>query len=147
MSHGRQNSNTSIYQFQKKKKKKTRNFDIADIKCLTETLTLWLEYAKLHICLVAQHFIIVSSCKQINKNRATSVCSSAVEQSLCVFYSSHKYTIPEAALFAQAHLYQSCDRASLEAKLFSSKRGSIAHSLSLSTFNRPDMTEILLKRT
>ena len=31
--------------------------------------------------------------------------------------------------------------------LFSCKRGSIAHSLSLSSAHRPDMTEILLKRT
>ena len=31
--------------------------------------------------------------------------------------------------------------------LFNRKRGSIAHSLSLSSAHRPDMTEILLKRT
>ena len=31
--------------------------------------------------------------------------------------------------------------------LFNRKRGSIAHSLSLSSARRPDMTEILLKRT
>ena len=31
--------------------------------------------------------------------------------------------------------------------LFDHKRGSIAHSLSLSPTHRPDMTEILLKRT
>ena len=31
--------------------------------------------------------------------------------------------------------------------LFNRKQGSIAHSLSLSSAHRPDMTEILLKRT
>ena len=35
----------------------------------------------------------------------------------------------------------------LEANLLNCKRGSIAHSLPLSSTHRPDMTEILLKRT
>ena len=38
-------------------------------------------------------------------------------------------------------------RSSLEGNLLNRKRSSIAHSLSLSSKHRPDMTEILLKRT
>ena len=38
-------------------------------------------------------------------------------------------------------------RSSLEVKILDRKRSSIAHSLSFSSEHRPDMTEILLKRT
>ena len=62
-------------------------------------------------------------------------------------YLKHRYLKVLSTIEGHSFDNNSRVRAPLKGSLLNRKRGSTAHSLSLSSANRPDMTEILMKMT